>query len=73
MHKSARQLIGMEIEAAATWHGGFKKALTCFAESTSPLKNKYVIYSGEKISFSDGVEAVPYQAVAGLFTEEVDD
>lgn len=64
-HRSA--LAGVEIKAAATWHGSFKKGLRRFADTNTPLTRQYVVYSGEPMTFSDGVDAVHYTRVATLF------
>lgn len=67
LHKSGSALTGVEIKAAATWNRGFKKALNRFADKLSPLARRFVVYSGDVQSFSDGVEALPYTRVADIF------
>lgn len=67
LFKSGSQLTGVEIKAAATWNSSFKKGLQRFAESNAALIRSYVVYSGERMAFSDGVEALPYTAVAEIF------
>ena len=68
LHKSGSALTGVEIKAASTWHRCFKKTLQQFSEKTAPLTAAYVIYSGDPITFSDGITAVPYSQAGELFT-----
>lgn len=67
LFKSGSQLAGVEIKAAATWNSSFKKGLQRFAESNAALTRSYVVYSGERMAFSDGVEVLPYTSVAEIF------
>ena len=67
LFKSGSQLTGVEIKAAATWNSSFKKGLQRFAESNAALTRSYVVYSGERMAFSDGVEALPYTSVVEIF------
>lgn len=67
LHKAGSQLIAAEIKSAATWNKSFQKGLLRFAENVSPLAASYIIYSGEAFSFSNGVQALSYKQVAGLF------
>ena len=66
LYKSGRELIGIEIKSAATYNASFKKGLLRFAEKQHPLARRYIVYSGEAISFSDGIEALPYTDVADI-------
>lgn len=68
LFKLGSQLTGVEIKAAATWNSNFKQGLQRFAETNAALTRRYVVYSGEHIAFSDGVEALPYMTAAELFT-----
>lgn len=54
----ARQLTGVEIKSAATFHSSFKKGLEWFENNVTPLARKAIVYNGERRSFSDGVEAL---------------
>ena len=67
LFKSGRDLVGIEIKAASTWHHRFKKGLAHFSENNSPLKQSIIAYSGEYIEFSDGVVATPYDRIAEIF------
>lgn len=67
LHKAGSQLIAAEIKSASTWNKSFQKGLLRFAENVSPLAASYIIYSGEAFSFSNGVQALPYKQVEGLF------
>ena len=68
LHKSGRNLTGVEIKAAATWHRSFKTQLQRFSKNAAPLSAAYVIYSGDPITFSDGVKAMKYTEAAEIFT-----
>jgi predicted AAA+ superfamily ATPase len=67
LYKSGNRLTGVEVKAAATWNQSFKKGLMRFSEKYSPLAQSYVVYSGEAMSFSDGVEVLPYNRVDEIF------
>lgn len=67
LYKSGNQLTGVEVKSASTWNRSFKKGLLRFAKNFSPLTRSYVVYSGEAVSFSDGIEAIPYTRVADIF------
>ncbi len=67
LFKSGSQLTGLEIKAAATWNSSFKKGLQRFSDTNAALTRRYVVYSGERMAFSDGVEALPYTNVAEIF------
>ena len=67
LYKSGSRLTGVEIKAAATWNQSFKKGLMHFSEKYRSLAQRYVVYSGEEISFSDGIEAIPYKRVDEIF------
>lgn len=67
LHKSGSQLTGIEIKAAATWNRSFKKGLSNFSDKYKPLARSFVVYSGEEVSFSDGVKAIPYTEIDNIF------
>lgn len=63
---SDRSLTGIEIKSAATYHASFKKQLLRFHEQVQSLKNRYVIYNGETLSFSDGVRILNFKEASKL-------
>ena len=67
LFKAGSQLTGVEIKAAATWNSSFKKGLQRFSDTNAALTRRYVVYSGERMAFSDGAAALPYTAVAEIF------
>ncbi|MES9880694.1 MAG: ATP-binding protein [Sedimenticola sp.] len=67
LYRSGSDLIGMEIKSASTWNNDFKKTLKQFSTSNHPLAQSYVVYSGDRREFSDGVRALRYSDVGGLF------
>lgn len=67
LFKSGRELNGIEIKAGSTWSRSFKKGLVHFAEKISPLAHSYVIYSGEALAFSDGLQVLPFSQVNEVF------
>ena len=69
LFKSGRELTGIEIKAASTWHHRFKNGLNHFSENNSPLNHRYIVYSGDPHEFSDGVTATPYTNVGRLFSK----
>lgn len=70
LFKSGRELNGMEIKAGSTWSKSFKKGLAHFSEKINPLANSYVVYSGEALAFSDGLQALPYSQVGKVFSAD---
>lgn len=68
LFKYGRELTGIEIKAASTWHHRFKKGLDYFSEKNSPLANRHVVYSGESREFSDGLTATPYTNIGNCLT-----
>jgi hypothetical protein len=58
----------VEIKAASTWNAGFKKNLLRFSHNYAPLARRFVVYSGEAVQFSDGVEALPYAQTSEIFS-----
>lgn len=63
IYKTGPQLSGIEIKAAATWNPSFKKGLLRFDTQLKPLAKRCVIYSGDPIAFSDGIQVLPYTKV----------
>jgi uncharacterized protein len=68
LHKTGNALTGVEIKAASTWNAGFKKNLLRFSQNYAPLARRFVVYSGEAVQFSDGVEALPYAQTSEIFS-----
>ncbi len=67
LHKFGHQLMGVEIKSASTWNQDFKKGLLNFSKKYRQLDRGAVIYSGEAVSFSDSLEALPYNRVDDIF------
>jgi predicted AAA+ superfamily ATPase len=66
LYRRGGELTGIEIKAASTWNTGFKKNLLRFSENYRALAHQYVVYNGEPMRFSDGVEAVSFREAGGL-------
>ena len=58
--KQGREVIAVEIKSAATWSSGFTQGLDRMVKNGAPLSHKMVVYAGEAISLSNGVEVVHY-------------
>lgn len=58
--KTGDGLIGVEIKSASTWNSGFTKGLDYFSQSNAELSRSMVVYSGDAIELSSGVEVVSY-------------
>jgi len=67
LHPAGRNLIGIEIKSASTYHAAFRKALTGFHDKIAPLSGRYVVYNGQSHAFSDGAQTLRFDEVAGLF------
>ncbi|MBC8258218.1 MAG: ATP-binding protein [SAR324 cluster bacterium] len=59
--KTGDGLIGVEIKSASTWNSSFSKGLTNFSQSNEKLSRSIVVYSGESIDLSSGVEVRSFQ------------
>lgn len=66
LYKTARELTGIEIKSSSTWNNSFKRALSHFSKNNYALAKSYIVYSGKKRLFSDGVAAVNYRNVTDL-------
>lgn len=62
-----RELTGVEIKSASTYNRAFKKELLHFDEKVYPLAQKFLIYNGEEMNFSDGVKALGFQKMEEIF------
>jgi len=69
LYKSGRELTGIEVKSSSTWNKSFKKELKRFSEKNIQLAKSYVVYSGEAMVFSDGVEVLSFKNVADIFTD----
>ena len=69
LHKQGSELMGVEIKAASTWSASFKSTLQHFDQKLKALAIRAVIYSGQKLEFSDGIQAVSYKDVGQLFND----
>jgi uncharacterized protein len=67
LHDAGRRLTGVEIKSSATYHSSFKKNLLRFAKQVAPLARSTIVYNGERHSFSDGIEALPFDGTHELF------
>ena len=68
-HPDTRELTGIEIKSAATYNRTFKKGLIHFDQKTHPLARKFIVYNGQEVDVGDGVQALDYQKVGGIFSE----
>lgn len=67
LHDAGRQLLGIEIKSSSTYNSSFKNSLLRFREKVSPLARSCIVYNGEPLSFSDGIEAIPFARTHELF------
>lgn len=70
LQKQGSTLMGVEIKAASTWNGSFKRTLQHFDQQLSPLATRAVVYSGQALEFSDGTKALSYKDVEQLFGQQ---
>ncbi|HIJ22948.1 MAG: ATP-binding protein [Gammaproteobacteria bacterium] len=64
--KQGGGLSGVEIKSASTWSSGFVKGLERFNKNNAVLQRKLVVYSGEPISLSSGVEVLSFLSTSSL-------
>jgi len=67
LHDAGRKLLGIEIKSSSTYNSSFKNSLLRFREKVSPLERSCIVYNGDRRSFSDGIEAIPYSRTHELF------
>lgn len=67
LHRSGRELTGIEVKSASTYHPSFKNGLRHFGEHVHPLARSYVVYNGDSVDFSDGVRALPFSRTSEIF------
>lgn len=67
LHKSGRDLLGIEIKSSSTWNASFKKALQHFSKNHHTLIKSYIAYSGENKAFSDHIEALNFRDISRIF------
>lgn len=66
--RRGRQMMGIEIKSAATWHGSFTKNLDRFHAGGLPMDKRAVIYGGDdRIDLSSGITVLPFAMTAELF------
>ena len=70
MHKSGSDLKAMEIKSSSTYHSSFKKGLLQFSEKIHALSKSCIVYSGEEMNFSDGIETLQFTKVEKFFLSE---
>ncbi len=69
LYRLGRDLVGIEIKSAATWNRGFTRGLDRIVKAKVPLSHKLVVYTGEAISLSSGVEVVPFEEFSAKLAE----
>ncbi len=69
LYQSGREITGIEIKSAATFDASFKKTLLRFSERQQHLAKSYVVYNGEAMAFSDGVQAINFRNLQEIFKE----
>lgn len=67
LHQRGSELSGIEIKSASTWSPSFKKALEHFHQKIHSLSKRTVVYSGDAIEFTDGIQAMSFMDVEHLF------
>ena len=70
LHATGRQLIGLEIKSASTYHPTLCAALERFHATVAPLARRTLVYSGEALHRSDDLDVIPYDAVAEFLLGE---
>ena len=68
LYPLGRELGGVEIKAASTFHSSFKKTLLYFSRRQHRLAQSHVIYNGAPMDFSDGVQALHFRDTSKLFS-----
>ncbi len=67
LYQQGRQLIAMEIKWSSTYQTHLLKSLKKMMTISENIKQGYLIYNGEALKFSDGIEALKFNQVAGVF------
>ena len=56
----------VEIKSAATYRSNLLKGLNRMASITSKVRSRTLVYRGDRVSFSNGVQALPFDQAASL-------
>lgn len=67
LYKVGSELTGIEIKSSSTYNSSFKKGLLHFSDKMEPLARSFIVFSGDAQSFSDGIQALPFDRVADIF------
>lgn len=66
----AGQLHAIEIKSASTYSASFLKGLRRARTLSPSIARAWLVYSGEPMQFSDGIEALRYDEVSRVFASE---
>lgn len=67
IYKRGNQLTAVEIKSASTFSNSYKKGLKRLAETSNQVSQSFVVYTGKKMQFSDGVEVLNFTETSKLF------
>ncbi len=67
LYASRRNLIGIEVKSAATFHSHFKQMLLRFSKKQQVLQSSYVVYNGKARLFSEGIKAINFRDTNSIF------
>lgn len=67
LYQDGRALRAMEIKSSSTYQASQLKGLRKLATLAPSITHSYLVYSGEKMGFSDGITALNYDRVDEIF------
>ena len=66
--QKGRALTAIEIKSSSTYNPALIKGLKKIATLSERISQSYLVYSGDAFEFSDGIKALKYDQVHGIFT-----
>ena len=67
LFQDGRELLAVEIKSSSTWHPSQLKGLRKMAVLIPAVKHGFLIYSGERMEFSDSMTALGYKQIGEVF------
>lgn len=64
---AGQQLTAIEVKSASTYNPSLLKSLKRAAHLSDKIQQRYLIYSGDELGFSDGIKAISYKQVDEVF------
>lgn len=68
LFQDGRDLVAIEVKSSSTYRESLLKGLKRISTLAPNVRNKYLVYAGERFEFSDGTTALPFNQVNEIFS-----